>query len=69
MSTTTTEESLGTRIEQALRHRFSERSAAAERYGSEFVDWGRRLRSTLSVESSSARVCSWTSRVLWHPPL
>ena len=28
MSTTTTEESLGTRIEQALRHRFSERSAA-----------------------------------------
>ncbi len=37
MSTTTTEESLGTRIEQALRHRFSERSAAAERYGSEFV--------------------------------
>ncbi|MBP5801376.1 polyprenyl synthetase family protein [Microbacterium maritypicum] len=37
MSTTTTEESLGTRIEQALRHRFSERSAAAERYGSEFA--------------------------------
>ncbi|WP_426621492.1 polyprenyl synthetase family protein [Microbacterium sp. As-52] len=37
MSVTTTEESLATRIEQALRHRFSERSAAAERYGNEFV--------------------------------
>lgn len=69
MSTTTTEESLGTRIEQALRHRFSERSAAAERYGSEFVGLWQAAGSTLSVESSSARVCSWTSRVLWHPPL
>ena len=37
MSVTTTEESLATRIEEALRHRFSERSAAAERYGNEFV--------------------------------
>lgn len=37
MSATTTEESLSTRIEEALRHRFSERSTAAERYGSEFV--------------------------------
>lgn len=37
MGATTTEESLGTRIEEALRLRFSERSAAAERYGSEFV--------------------------------
>ena len=36
--TTTTEEALGTRIEEALRQRFSERSAAAARYGREFVD-------------------------------
>lgn len=38
MSTTVTEESLGTRIEEALRRSFSERRAAAETYGSEFVD-------------------------------
>lgn len=37
MSITTTEESLGTRIEEALRRRFSERLAAAEQYGPEFV--------------------------------
>lgn len=37
MSGTVTEEDLGTRIEEALRHRFSERSAAAEKYGAEFV--------------------------------
>ncbi|MFS0910161.1 polyprenyl synthetase family protein [Microbacterium sp. 179-I 3D2 NHS] len=37
MTTTATEEDLGTRIEQALRQRFSERSAAAEHYGTEFV--------------------------------
>lgn len=38
MEATTTEEALGTRIEEALRRRFSERSVAAERYGSEFVE-------------------------------
>lgn len=38
MEATTTEEALGTRIEEALRRRFSERSAAAEKYGSEFVE-------------------------------
>lgn len=38
MSTTATEEALGTRIEEALRRRFAERRAAAERYGSEFVE-------------------------------
>ncbi|MFK3678411.1 polyprenyl synthetase family protein [Microbacterium sp. NPDC090218] len=38
MSGTLTEEGLGTRIEEALRQRFSERSVAAEKYGSEFVD-------------------------------
>lgn len=38
MATTTTEEALGTRIEEALRQRFSERSIAAARYGGEFVD-------------------------------
>lgn len=37
MTTTVTQEDLGTRIEKALRHRFSERSAAAEQYGTEFV--------------------------------
>ncbi|WP_226531582.1 polyprenyl synthetase family protein [Microbacterium paraoxydans] len=37
MSSTVTEEDLGTRIEEALRHRFSERSVAAEKYGEEFV--------------------------------
>lgn len=37
MSATRTEESLGTRIEDALRQRFSERRTAAEGYGSEFV--------------------------------
>jgi geranylgeranyl diphosphate synthase type II len=38
MSATATEETLGTRIEEALRHRLSERRAAAEQYGSEFVE-------------------------------
>jgi len=38
MSATATEETLGTQIEEALRLRFSERRAAAERYGSEFVE-------------------------------
>lgn len=37
MSGTVTEEDLGTRIEEALRHRFAERSVAAEKYGTEFV--------------------------------
>ena len=38
MSATTTEEDLGTRIEEVLRDRFAERRAAAARYGSEFAD-------------------------------
>lgn len=38
MSTTATADSQGTRIEEALRHAFSQRSAAAEKYGTEFVD-------------------------------
>ena len=38
MSATATEEALSTQIEEALRHRLSERSAAAERYGAEFVE-------------------------------
>lgn len=37
MNTTATEEDLGIRIEEALRRRFSERSSAAEPYGTEFV--------------------------------
>lgn len=38
MSATATEEALGTQIEDALRRRFAERSASAERYGKEFVE-------------------------------
>jgi geranylgeranyl diphosphate synthase type II len=37
MSSTATHEDLGTRIEEVLRRRFSERSAAAESYGTEFA--------------------------------
>ncbi|PRB14412.1 polyprenyl synthetase family protein [Microbacterium sp. MYb62] len=37
MGATTTEESLGTQIEEALRQRFAERRAAAAPYGREFV--------------------------------
>lgn len=37
MSATATVEDLGTRIEEALRLRFAERAAAAERYGTDFV--------------------------------
>lgn len=37
MTTTATEEDLGTRVEAVLRRRFSERSAVAEQYGPEFV--------------------------------
>lgn len=37
MSGTVTVEDLGTRIEEVLRHRFTERATAAERYGAEFV--------------------------------
>lgn len=37
MTATATQEDLATRIEEALRRRFAERTAAAERYGTEFV--------------------------------
>ena len=37
MTATATQEDLATRIEETLRLRFSERTAAAERYGTEFV--------------------------------
>lgn len=38
MSSTATEEALGTRIEAALRRRFSAHTAAAEKYGTEFTE-------------------------------